>query len=58
MSTYLLCPRAPVSSTVKNVYILAISLCILHNYFNSLTTLFSDMYLVKFLDVSAKLFFP
>jgi len=37
--------------------ILVINLCILHNYFNSLTKLFSDLYLVKFLDTLAKLFF-
>jgi len=30
---------------------------ILHNYFGP-TNLFSDLYLAKFLDTSAKLFFP
>jgi len=30
---------------------------VLHNYFNDLTKLFSDLYLVKFLDTSAKSFF-
>jgi len=33
-------------------------LAFLHNYFNSLSKLFSDLYLHKFLDASAKLFFP
>jgi len=28
------------------------------NYFDNLTKLFSDPYLAKFLDISAKLFFP
>jgi len=28
----------------------------LHNYFNGLTKLFSDLYLVKFLDILAKTF--
>jgi len=34
------------------------SLSVLHNYFDGLTKLFSDLYLVKFLDSSAKPFFP
>jgi len=37
---------------------LAISLDVLHNYFNSLLKLFSDLYQAKFLDISVKLFFP
>jgi len=39
---------------LNNFEILAISLGILHNYFNSLTKLFSDLYLVKLLDTSIK----
>jgi len=35
----------------------AIFLCFLHNYFNGPTKLFSNLYLAKFLDISAKLFF-
>jgi len=42
-------------SSAKNFHILAISLDILHNYFDSLTKLFSDLYLTKIL---AKPFFP
>jgi len=30
---------------------------VLHNYFDSSTKLFSDLYLAKILDISAKLFF-
>jgi len=30
---------------------------VLHNYFDSPTKLFSDLYLAKFLDTSAKSFF-
>jgi len=37
--------------------ILAIILTILYNHFNSLTKLFSNLYLIKLLDTSAKLFF-
>jgi len=33
-------------------------LSFLHNYFDGLTKLFSDLYLAKFLDISAKSFFP
>jgi len=33
-------------------------LSILHNYFDDLTKLFSNQYLTKFLDTSAKPFFP
>jgi len=36
----------------------ATSLSVLHNYFDDLIKLFSDLYLVKFLDSSAKPFFP
>jgi len=41
----------------KNFDILITCLSILHNYFDGLK-LFSDLYLVKFLDISAKSFFP
>jgi len=43
--------------TAKNFDILAISLSILHNYFDYLTK-FSNLYLAKFLNISIKLFFP
>ena len=33
-------------------------LSFLHNYFNGLSKLFSDLYLHKLLDASAKLYFP
>jgi len=36
---------------------LLIMLEILHNYFNSLTKLSSDLYLAKFLNISVKSFF-
>jgi len=42
----------------KSFDILTISLSVLHNYFDGPTKLFSDLYLVKFLDTSAKPFFP
>ena len=45
------------NNVVKNVDILAIILKILYNHFNSLTKLFSDLYLIKLLDTSAKPFF-
>jgi len=45
-------------NATKNFDILAISLNVLHNYFNDPTKLFSDLYLAKFLDVSVKSFFP
>jgi len=41
------------SNTVKSFDILAIDLRILHNYFDSLIKLFSDLYLAKFLNISA-----
>jgi len=41
----------------KKFDILAISLGVLHNYFGDLTKLFSNLYLVKCLHISAKLFF-
>jgi len=41
----------------KNFDILAISLSILHNYFDCLTK-FSNLYLAKFLDILIKPFFP
>ena len=34
-----------------------INLSVLHNYFDNPTKLFSDLYLVNFLDTLAKLFF-
>jgi len=49
------------NSAAKSFDILAIllaSLSILHNYFDDLTKLFSDLYLAKFLDTSSKPFFP
>jgi len=42
------------SNAVKNLDILASNLKVLHNYFNSLIKLFSDLYLAKFLDTLAK----
>jgi len=42
----------------KNFNILAVSSNVLHNYFGQQTKLFSNLYLAKFLDSSAKLFFP
>jgi len=42
------------SNAAKNFDIIAISLSILHNYFDSLIKLFSDLSLAKFLDTSAK----
>jgi len=44
------------SNASKNFDILATSLNVQHNYFDD-PKLFSDLYLVKFLDTSAK-FFP
>jgi len=44
------------SNAAKNFDILAIS--VLHNYFNRSTKLFSEPYLAKFLNISAKSFFP
>ena len=35
------------SNAIKNFNILATNLNTLHNYFNSLTKLFSDLYLIK-----------
>jgi len=46
------------SNAAKNFDILAISLNILHNYFDSSLKLFSSYFLVKFLDTLAKSFFP
>jgi len=42
------------SNAVKNFNILAISISVLHNYFNSLTKLFLNLYLAKFLNILAK----
>jgi len=43
------------SSAAKSFNICRLSY--LHNYFDSLTKLFSGLYLAKFLDISEKLFF-
>jgi len=45
-------------STAKCFNILATSLNVLYNYFDSSTKLFSVLCPAKFLDTSAKLFFP
>jgi len=45
-------------SKAKSFNILATSLNVLHNYFNGPNKLFSDLYLAKFLNTSAKPFFP
>jgi len=42
------------SNTAKNFYILSINLNVLHNNVDSLIKLFSNLYLAKFLDISAK----
>jgi len=42
------------SHVAKNFDILATSLDILHNYFDGLTKLFLDPYLLKFLNTLAK----
>jgi len=44
-------------SNIAKSDILATNLSILHNYFDDPTKLFSDLYLAKFLDTSAKPFF-
>jgi len=44
-------------NAAKNFNSLTISLSILHNYFDDSIKLFSDLYLTKFLDTSAKSFF-
>jgi len=44
-------------NAAKNFNILATSLNILYNYFNSLLTLFSNLRLVKFVDTLEKSFF-
>jgi len=41
----------------KNFDILVINVSVLHNYFDGSTKLFSDLYLVKFLNTSTKSFF-
>jgi len=46
-----------ISNAVKSFNIPATSLTVLYNYFDSLTKLFSDLYLVKFLGILTKLFF-
>jgi len=45
------------SNVAKNFDILATSLNVLYN-FDSLIKLFSDLYLAKFLNISAKSIFP
>jgi len=45
------------SNAAKNFDILATSLSVLHNYFDSPTKLFLDPYVAKFLATSAKSFF-
>jgi len=45
------------NNVVKSFNILAISLSVLHNHFDSSTKLFSDLNLAKFLDTSVKSFF-
>jgi len=42
----------------QNVKIFCNCSSVLHNKFDSSTKLFSDLYLVKFLDTSANSFFP
>jgi len=47
------------NNAAKNFDFLATSLNILHNYFDDPNKMiFSDLYLAKFLDTSAKPFFP
>jgi len=46
-----------INDTVISFDIIAISLSDLRNYFDSPTKLFSDLYLVKFLNTSTKHFF-
>jgi len=47
------------NNVVKNFeQFLTISLSVLYNYFNSITKLFSNLYLAKFLNILAKIFFP
>jgi len=45
------------NNTAKNLTS-STSLSVLHNYFDDPAKLFSDLYLAKFLDISAKLFYP
>jgi len=42
---------------IKSFNNLAISLNVVHNYFNLQTTFFSDLYLAKFFNISVKSFF-
>jgi len=44
------------SNAAKNFVILATSLNVLHNYFNNLMELFSQICLAKFLNISTKSF--
>jgi len=45
-------------NTAKSFNILATSWNVLYNFDSPQTKLFSNLYLAKFLDTSAKLFFP
>jgi len=47
--------RLALMTMLQKVLILATSLSVLHNYFNSPTKLFSDLYQAEFLDTLAKL---
>jgi len=47
-----------IKSNVTSFDILATNLSVLYNYFDGLTKLFLNLYLVKFLDILVKLFFP
>jgi len=46
------------SNVAKSLDIVATNLSVLHNYSDSLTKLFSDLYSVKFFNASAKPFLP
>jgi len=46
------------SDAAKNFDLLAINFNVLYNYFDNSIKLFSDLYLVEFLDNLAKSFFP
>jgi len=47
-----------ISNAAKSFNILATSLSVQHNYFDSPVKLFLDLYLEKFINTSIKLFFP
>jgi len=46
------------SNAAKSFDVLVISLSVLRNYFDNPTKLFSDLYLAKFFNTSAKSCFP